>query len=98
MLASVAEASSTATPTTRNRSVPLPIVCDQEIDVVPVAVLAARLAESKAMAAQDVRAGMDSATSSATAKKILLMGSSFGPERDGARLPCLARSAGCQAT
>jgi hypothetical protein len=51
MLASVVETSSTATPTSRNRSVPPPIVCDHEIDLVPVVVLAARLAESKAMAA-----------------------------------------------
>src|SRR5688500_19826353 len=78
MLASVVETSSTATPTTRNLSAPPPMVCDQEIDVLPVAVLAARLAESKAMAAWDVRAGIDSARSSAMAEKILVMASSAG--------------------
>src|SRR5262245_34370036 len=94
MLASAAATSSTATPTSKNRSVPPPIVCDQEIDVLPVAVLAARLAESKAMAAWDVRAGMDSAMSSATAKKILLMGSSLGPRVRRGSLPRPAHSDG----
>src|SRR6266545_1425721 len=101
MLASVADASSTATPTSRKRSVPPPIVCDQESDVVPVVVLAARLAESNATAARDVRAAMDSAKSNATAKKVLLMGRSpLSPEPDGSRYLALSSSLwpGCQAT
>src|SRR6185436_3531980 len=50
-LASAVVASSTATPTRIARSVPPPRVWDQESDVLPVVVVAARLAASKEMAA-----------------------------------------------